>query len=75
MKMHLTTETQTNRFINFSLHLQHLIYPTKTHRSVFSSFVSTLTISTTGVNKLPLLQAALVAIFQEVQCIVSRLFL
>lgn len=47
--------------------------PRKTHHSHFSSIVSSLTISTTGRDKLPLLQAALVAIFQEVQYILALL--
>lgn len=45
--------------------------PSGRHNALFSPIVSSLTISTTGANKLPLLQVALVDVFQEVQYILA----
>ena len=70
--LHTMTETETNYFIYSGFYLKVFWQRQslrKTHHSLFSPIVSSLTISTTSANKLPLLQAALVAIFQEVEYI------
>lgn len=74
MKMHTPKERLTILLISvFILRSSGKDSPLGGNTSLFSSIVSWLTISTTGANKLPLLQAALVAIFKEVQYILALL--
>lgn len=67
--MNVTRERDTNKFKSSSTASLSVL---RGQTTVFSlPLVSTLTISTTGVDRLPLLQAALLAVFQAEQYITS----